>query len=207
MTTWRSEPLAVVDIETTGLDPDRHEVLSIGVVDIDGGRVQVGSAWYREVRPRTAPTADTVVVHGIRPVDSAQGADPAVVALEVQERLRGRRLVAHVARIETGFLGRWLDSGRWRPERPPLDTDVLARLHLLRTQGLRLEQHIGLGAAAGLFGLPEHGRHHALGDALTTAQLLLALASSWPGGDPTGDELARASRRLPDSGLRGLLRR
>lgn len=207
MTTWRSERLAVVDIETTGLDPGRHEVLSIGVVDIERGRVQVGSAWYREVRAQVAPSADTVVIHGIRPLDAAHAADPAVVAVDVAERLRGRRLVAHVARIETGFLGRWLDGGRWRPEQPPIDTDVLARLHLLRSQGLRLDQHIGLGAAAGLFGLPEHGRHHALGDALTTAQLLLALASRWPGDQPTAGELARASRRLPAGVLGRLLRR
>ena len=36
---------------------------------------------------------------------------------------------------------------------------------------------MGLGAAAAHFGLPEHRRHHALGDALTTAQLFLATAS------------------------------
>ena len=197
MTSWRAERLAVVDIETTGLDPARHEVLSVGVVDVVRGRVQVGSAWYREVRPRVAPTADTVVVHGIRPTDSARGDDPATVAAEVAARLDGRRLVAHVARIETAFLGSWLEDGRWRPALGVIDTDVLARRHLLRARGMRLDQHIGLGAAAGLFGLPEHARHHALGDALTTAQLLLALASCWPDGDPSGDQLARASRRLP----------
>jgi DNA polymerase-3 subunit epsilon len=207
MTSWRSERLAVVDIETTGLDPERHEVLSIGVVDVVGGRVQVSSAWYREVRPRTAPGADTVVVHGIRPVDSARGDDPVAVAREVEQRLQGRRMVAHVARIETGFLTRWLDDGRWRPERPVIDTDVLMRAHLLRSRGLRIDQHVGLGAAAAEFGLPEHARHHALGDALTTAQLLLALASTWPDADPSADDLARASRRVRSGPLARLLRR
>lgn len=193
---WRTARYAVVDVETTGLDPARHEVLSIGIVDVVEGRVQVSTAFYRELRPTTAPTADTIVIHGIRPSDAARGLDPTTVGAEVIRRLAGRVMVAHVARIERAFLGRWLEPLGWKVPRSVVDTDVLTRAHLRRTGRPPLHQHVGLGAAAGLFGLPEQQRHHALGDALTTAQLLLALAGSWPGRPPSVSELVHADRSL-----------
>jgi DNA polymerase III alpha subunit (gram-positive type) len=105
---WREVPFAVVDLETTGTDYRRHEVLSIGIVPIDGGRITAGDFYYQTVRPTVAPERRTVVVHGIRPVDSAGAQFPADVAHEVEERLQGRVLVAHVADMERSFLNRWL---------------------------------------------------------------------------------------------------
>lgn len=198
MTDWRSTRFAVVDVETTGLDPDVHEVLSIGVVDVVDGRVQVGSAWYREVRPSVAPAADTVVVHGIRPRDAAASEDPDVVGRDAVARLAGAVPVAHVARIEQGFLGAWLAPHGWDRRTRFVDTDELVRLWLRRHGGPDMREHVGLGAAASLFGLPEQRRHHALGDALTTAQLLLALASAAPG---------TTTEELLDPGRHPLLRR
>jgi len=180
MTGWREAEYAVVDLETTGLDASVHEVLSIGVVQVVGGRVQVGSAYYREVRPRVLPDAGTVVIHGIRPSDAAAGEDPDVVGREVVELLRSPR---------------WLGPLGWQPPKHVVDTDVLARLALARSGRPPMRDHIRLGAAAQLFGLPEQGRHHALGDALTTAQLLLALASD-EGQDRTLRDLERASGQL-----------
>lgn len=195
MTSWRDARYAVVDLETTGLDAAVNEVLSIGIVQIVDGRVQVGSAYYREVRPRVLPDADTVVIHGIRPSDAAAGEDPDVVGREVVELLRDRVLVAHVAWVERAFLTQWLAPLGWRPPRHVVDTDVLARLALARSGRPPMREHIRLGAAAGLHGLPEEGRHHALGDALTTAQLLLALASDG-GAERSLRDLERAGQQL-----------
>lgn len=196
MTTWRDEHYAVVDVETTGLDAAVHEVLSIGVVDVVGGRVQVGSAYYREVRPRVLPDAGNVVIHGIRPSDAAAGEDPVVVGREVVERLSDRVLVAHVAWVERAFLTRWLGPLGWQPPQDVVDTDVLARLALARAGRPPMRDHIRLGAAASLYGLPEQGRHQALGDALTTAQLLLAVAADGRDEEPALRDLLRAEGQL-----------
>lgn len=196
MTSWRDTHFAVVDVETTGLDVAVSEVISVGILDVVGGRVQVGSAYYREVRPQVLPAADTVVIHGIRPVDAAAGGDPDEVGREVIERLSGRVLVAHVAWVERAFLGAWLEPLGWHVPKDVVDTDVLARLALARSGGPAMAGHIRLGAAAERYGLPEQGRHQALGDALTTAQLLLALACTAEDGEPTLRDLLSAERRL-----------
>lgn len=203
MTTWRDEAFVVVDVETTGLDPDKHEVLSIGIVRIEAGRIKVGSVFYRELRPANDPAPDTIVIHGITPSRAAASEDPAEVAGLVVRELGAATLVAHVAAIERSFLARWLAPHGWTPPRTVIDTDVLARRWLADERRLRMHRHVGLGAAAGLFGLPEEHRHHALGDALTTAQLFLALASRLGGGSLSARTLARLRpatplRRLPN---------
>jgi DNA polymerase-3 subunit epsilon len=196
MTSWREAAFAVVDLETTGLDPRTHEVLSVGVVPVDAGRIIVGRAFYSTVRPQVAPDGGTVVIHGIRPVDAAAARPAHEVASELVEQLGDRILVAHVADIERGFLTAWLGDLNYAPGRV-VDTDILARLVISRRGGPLVEVPVGLGAVAAHFGLPEHQRHHALGDALTTAQLFLATACLlFPERDASVAELLNAGRLL-----------
>lgn len=196
MNTWREARYAVVDVETTGLDPRTCEVLSIGIVHIDNGAIPAGSAFYSLVRPSRMPDTESIIVHGIRPADLQDAPPPDEVAPDVIAALSGREVVAHVAHIEDEFLSSWLGPHGFHLPQVLIDTDALTRLYLLRTRGMTLAGHVGLGAAAGLFGLPEQGRHHALGDALTTAQLLLALATTMGPGTATLDELKAADRTL-----------
>jgi len=196
MTSWRAASFAVVDLETTGLDPRTHEVLSVGVVPVDGGRILLGRSFYSTVRPLVSPESRTVVIHGIRPVDAAAAHPAGEVAGELVEQLGDRILVAHVANIERGFLTAWLRDLSYQPGRV-VDTDILARLVISRRGGPLVEAPVGLGAAAAHFGLPEHQRHHALGDALTTAQLFLATACLlFPERDASVAELLNGGQLL-----------
>lgn len=198
MTAWRSAHFAVVDLELTGTDPRTDAVLAVGIVPVRDGVIKQAEAFYSLVRPATMPDADTIVIHGIRPADLQVAPDPQVVARSVEEHLRGRILVAHVAEIERRFLNEWLPKEH-REAGQVIDTDQLARLHLAREEGRLVNGHVGLGAAAARFGLPEHRRHHALGDALTTAQLFIACAASLSrsrGHEVSVAELLRAGRAL-----------
>lgn len=196
MSTWRDTRYAVVDVETTGLDSGTCEILSVGVVHIDKGAIPARSAFYSLVRPSQLPERETIVIHGIRPVDLRHAPEPEEVAPALIDALRGREIVAHVASIEEEFLSGWLRPQGFHLPKTLIDTDALTRLHLLRSRGMQLPGHVGLGAAAELFGLPEQTRHHALGDALTTAQLFLALASTLSPGGANLEELKGAQRTL-----------
>ena len=66
---WRAASFAVVDLETTGLDPDRDAIVSFGVVPLDGGVVRLDRATYRVVDPVRPMSAEAVAIHGIRPRD------------------------------------------------------------------------------------------------------------------------------------------
>ncbi len=62
---WRSVEYCVVDVETTGLDLRRDEVVSFGSVLVRSGRVCVGTRTYLPVRPARAIEVAAIV--GARP--------------------------------------------------------------------------------------------------------------------------------------------
>lgn len=174
---WRAARWAVVDLETTGLNLGRDEIISVAVVPVDDGRAQPGRAFYSLVRPDRAPAAESVQVHGIRPADLETAPALEDVLDRVLEAMAGRLLVAHAAFVERGFLEPALATRGVRLRGPLADTRELGRVWLAdRDPGTRAPL-LELGALAELLGLPVHRQHHALGDALTTAQVFLALAT------------------------------
>jgi len=194
---WVEAEFASLDFETTGLDPDRDAVVSFGVVPVRHGRVILAESVYREIAPEAPLTARSIVVHGLRPLD-LQGA-PALsqVLSDLHASLERRYLLAWSADVEAGFLSRAFGgSARWWRRRI---VDVL----LLAQVADRLEGRVArpgdynLTTAAARFGTPVHAPHHALDDALTTAQVFLVLATKLSTrGYGTPARLLKAGRRL-----------
>ena len=145
------------------------------------------------IRPSEMPEAETIRIHGLRPMDLADAAEfPDVLDL-ILEALTGRVLVAHAAWVERGFLAAALKRAGLRLHKPVLDTAVLAR-RVLEPDRPADEVALPLSEVARRLGLPVHRPHIAEGDALTTAQLFLALAAHLDGVEPqTVGSLARLS--------------
>lgn len=166
----RSRPLVeesfvVVDVETTGLSAVGHELLELGAVRWEGGRVQ--DTLHRFVRPGRDIPPEVAALTGITP-EMLQDAPPAEAVLrEFREFAGDAVLAAHNAPFDLGFLG---TAGErllgWRPEQPVLDTLLLSRAVLPHLKSHRL------GAVARALEVPQEREHRALDDALTTAQVL-----------------------------------
>jgi DNA polymerase III subunit epsilon len=199
---WREERYAVLDFETTGLDPGADEIISFASVPSDDGRVVVGGARGAIVRPERMPEAETIRIHGLRPVD-LEGAPPLASVLDaLLTSLTGRVLVAHAAWVELGFLAAALRPIGLRPPDVTVDTAILAG-RVLGTVGGGEGRVPRLADLARRLGLPLHSAHTAEGDALTTAQVFLALATRLDADRPqTVGSLAGGDRRRP---LRALL--
>ncbi|MGH3030026.1 MAG: 3'-5' exonuclease [Gaiellaceae bacterium] len=173
---WREARLAALDFETTGLDVRVDHVLSFGVVPIDEGRVRLEGSLYRVVRPPIVLPPESIVVHGIRPDDIAEAPALPEVADELVEVLADRTLVAHVAWFELAFLKRFFrnESRRWR--RTIDVVELASRLAALEGAPERATSRRLADLAVRHDVLPAPS-HHAFGDALTTAQLFLVLAT------------------------------
>lgn len=174
-TPWRSAGWCAIDLEMTGLDPRSDEIIAVGAVPIDGGRIVLGGGMYTLVNSRLRSNLRAVVIHKLRVPDLA-GAPPLDEAMDrMLELLSGRVPVFHTAAIETAFLTRQFGRRRLRlPE--AADTEVLGRMWLRQRDGSAPEG-ISLTGLANALGQPAETPHHALGDALTTAKAFIALAS------------------------------
>jgi DNA polymerase-3 subunit epsilon len=173
---WRRARYAVVDLETTGLDPRHDEIVSFAAVPVDEGRIVVGAISTMIVRPTRMPAAETIRIHGLRPVDLEQAPELPAVLDRILEALTARVLVAHAAWIERDFLTEALRPQGLRPPDPIVDTAALAT-RVLGADLVPAGRTPPLSETARVLGLPVHRPHIAEGDALTTAQLFLALAS------------------------------
>ncbi len=199
---WRQAEFVVVDLETSGLDLSSDEILSFAAVPVRSGRVIPAEMVTTLMRPKRPPAPVGIRIHGLRDADLRDQL-PLEQQLDlITDALSGRILVAHAAWIERGFLTRVLP-----PERPltahVIDTMTLGQA-VLAADGIACPESPPLGFLAHSLNLPVHRPHHADGDALTTAQVFIALASRLNRGrDATVAELLDA-RPTPSAGIRGL---
>lgn len=174
----RDLELLAIDLETTGLRPTRHEILSVGLVPLRGLSIDLSGARQLAVRP-TGPdgVGQSAAVHDITD-DVASAALPLERVLpEVLTALEGRVLLAHHARIEVGFLTQACRAcGQAPPRLTVIDTVRLQRRVLRRGHAAAhvAEEELGLAAARRHLGLPRYRSHEALTDALACAELYLA---------------------------------
>jgi DNA polymerase-3 subunit epsilon len=174
-TPWRLASFCVVDLELSGLDPKTDEVISFAAVPVDGGRVVVGGSVTGLIRPTRPLVESSVLIHGLRTADLGDAPELDEAIQPLLAALTGRILVAHESWVESAFLSRALARQGVRLRGPVIDTFQVARLHA----GIsgRGEAPRALGDLVASLGLPSHRPHDALGDALTTAQLFVALAT------------------------------
>lgn len=173
---WRAARFLVVDVETTGLDPGRDEIVSFAALPVEDSRVLTGDAVAGLVHPSAAPAPASIQIHGLRAVDLAVAPELLEGLAPLAAAVRGRIPVAHAAWVERAFLRQPLRALGARLPRRMVDTALLWRL-LCIMRGEGDPGWCSLSAVAGSLGLPSHRPHVAEGDALTTAQAFLALAT------------------------------
>ena len=195
-TLWRAASYCAVDLELSGLDPKRHEIIAFGAVPIEDGRVLLNGAVEGLVRPARAISEASIRVHGLRVVDLAD-APPLQIALDpLLNAIAGRIPVVHVAAIERSFLRPALRRLGVRLRGPMIDTSILGALWL-HERDRKGPGFTSLAELAAALGLPSHHPHDASGDALTTAQVFIALATHLDAHRAeTVRSLAHAARRL-----------
>ena len=166
--------LLAVDLETTGLSFAHDTILSVGIVPVDGGRIDLGRA--RRWLVAHHDPGEAVTVHGLTHDDLEEGRPLAEVLADLRDALAGRVMVAHHAPFETGFLrAAWREVGEEPPLLPAVCTLRLQR-RVLAGAGVHEPPRgaLRLWQARARFGLPAVRAHDALGDALASAELYLA---------------------------------
>jgi DNA polymerase-3 subunit epsilon len=182
---WRQTPFTALDLETSGLDVRKDEILAIGTVDIDEGRIRMETAWSTLVSPSPGHVVGvpSIRIHGLLPQRLSTAPRLQDVLPALIERLVGRVLVVHVAEVDRPFLDRAFKAawgcGAWMPV---LDTARLSAWfdhhpQLNGRRGAEASPLRRLGDIAKELGVPVGRQHDALEDAMICAQVLLALAS------------------------------
>jgi len=160
----------VFDTETTGLDPvNGDEIIAVGAARIVNGRLLQSETFESLVDPQRGVSQASIDVHGITP-DLLVG-QPRIeqVLAQFWHFAEDTVLVGHNAAFDMRFFQLKEASSGIKFEQPVLDTLLLAAVVQPSASSQALEE------VAGRLGIAVIGRHTALGDALTTAEVFLRL--------------------------------
>lgn len=160
---------AVVDVETTGRGPWLgNRIIEIAIVEARGGAIV--DEYATLINPAQGVPGVITSLTGITSAMVAGAPYFEHVAEEVRARLEGRVFVAHNATFDWSFVSSELVAASVdAPDVPRLCTVRMCRRLV---PGLR---HRNLDVLSRHFGIENHARHRAYGDALVTARVLLRL--------------------------------
>jgi len=180
--------MVALDVETTGLDPRKDSIVSIGLLPFTLDRIRCAQARYWVIRPGSELSDESVTFHHITHSEVRQAPSLASVLPDLLAAMAGKVAVVHYRPIERQFLDHAMQrycAESW--QFPVIDTMQLeARRHRQRRSWLdwlcrRQPASLRLADSRERYHLAQYKAHHALTDALATAELLQAQLAHHPG--------------------------
>jgi DNA polymerase-3 subunit epsilon len=178
--TTHCDQLTIVslDLETTGLDPEKDKILSFGLVELQHMTIKLETSRHQLIAVNEEIPEESAVIHQITDDQAATGISIDEALKELLQRLAGKVMLVHYSAIEQRFINAVCKKLFGAPfVIPIIDTLVLAqriferRNHTIQPGDLRLFN------LRPRYNLPNYKAHNALSDAVATAELFLAMAS------------------------------
>ncbi|MGF1723936.1 3'-5' exonuclease [Photobacterium nomapromontoriensis] len=175
-------PFVSVDFETTGLNSQEDSILTIGLVPFTIARVQCNGSEHWVVNPNRELNEESVVIHGITDSEVKNAPQLNEILAPILDALAGKIVLVHYKNIERQFFyNALLNSIGEGIQFPVVDTlDIEHALQRRQCAGFlnwlkqKKPESVRLGHARERYGLPAYHPHHALTDALATAELFQA---------------------------------
>lgn len=173
---WTDLPLAVIDVETTGLEPADDRIIEIGIVHFEDGEVE--EIYGQLIDPERNLPERVTEITGITETDLQDKPTFDEVAAEVEDQLSGVGIVAYNLDFDRSFVENELERAghAWPSDAPTFDPLVFAR------EFFKDERRKNLGTIADKLGIPLEEAHRATHDAEVAGHVLYAFADRLPEG-------------------------
>ena len=114
-----------LDFETTGLNPDKDQILSIGYVEMQNGMLNLSSCEETFIKDSSGINAQSAIINQITPemLKTGVGLDEAMDALFA--KMAGKIVLVHGLTVEKSFLEHYLQQRFGIPLPPLLWLDTL----------------------------------------------------------------------------------
>ncbi|MBK9262089.1 MAG: 3'-5' exonuclease [Polyangiaceae bacterium] len=174
---WVDQPIAFLDVETTGRNAATDRLVEVAVVIGQCGDVVARHSWL--IHPGRPIPAESTSVHGIKDEDVADKPAFGEIAHEILQSLAGAIPAAYNAVFDRGFLLAELERAQVFPENPPpamrREVDWIDPLTFAR-ELYKHEDSRALSDMAALLGISLVNAHRATDDAEAALRVLYALA-------------------------------
>ena len=163
-----------IDCEMTGLNPRKHHLLSVAAIHINGDTIDTGNGLHLVCRPPVMPDRDTIIIHGLRSADVAQGLSYDEMLSMILPFISNRPIVGFCPQLDIAFLNPLIKQymGTTLPNEV-LDVRRLYSQRMGERDPNTPKASQQLSKILAHYNIPEFGSHDAYNDALMTAMAFL----------------------------------
>ncbi len=163
------------DCETTGLDPLKDDIISIGAVIIKNNTILSSKKFVKLVKPKTKLQEDAIKVHHIRVMDLEEAEDIDDVIEEFLEFIGNRKLVGYFLEFDIAMINKYIKP-KLGITLPNKTYEVSAIYHDWKIEKIP-QSNIDLRFNTIMkdLDIPILGKHDAYNDAIMTSMIFLKL--------------------------------
>lgn len=173
---FRGRPLLFIDLETTGLDPTKHEIIEVAALLVDGKTLQIKKEYETKVQPEHIETADkrALQIVGYSPPAWEKAKPLKTVLLDLNKLAPGGMIIGHNITFDWTILE--LAYRRfeipWAFDYHRLDVLSIAYAHALSDSKIK---QLRLEVLSDHFGIKRKRAHRAMDDIKATYELFRKL--------------------------------
>lgn len=172
------DEFVVYDCETTGLNPKKDEIISIGAVKIRGDKILLDQAMHILVEPSGEISHESITIHQIRNCDLEKAIPPQEAIEQFLYYIGNRSLIGYYLEFDVAMVNKYTKKmfGITLPNRQ----QELSALYYDKKIAAIPQGHIDLRFDTILedLALPKLKAHDALNDAVMTAMMYLKIKNS-----------------------------
>ncbi len=163
-----------IDFETSGLNAEKDQILSIGMVEFNLEQVDLSSAEEILIDNGEFVKASTAEINGLTPKALAQGVSLEQGIERLLEKAQGKVILAHSCRIEKCFLESFFEKSYQLNVFPFYFVDTIFIEKRFSYAGkTRTHTSYQLNDMRRYYKLPDYIEHSAASDALACAELFI----------------------------------
>lgn len=192
-----SAKFCAIDIETTGLNPEKDEMIALACMPIVHMRILVRETFYTLIKPKRY-SFNAMRYHGISQDDLMDASIFEKVADGILKVLDGV-LVGHSVEFDFNFLNMHFKTTGVNFKRKCLD---IAKVELwLRQKRRNPDMDLSFDAMMQFYGLKQYYRHNAAADAFFAAQIFqMQMREMQTHGVDTVDKVIKAAKSCRNAG-------
>ena len=170
-----NEEYVCFDCETTGLDPKKDDIISIGAVIIKNNTIVASKKFVKFIKPKTKLQVEAIKVHHIRECDLQDAEDINKVIKEFLEFIGSRTLVGYFLEFDIAMINKYLKPilGIKLPNKALEVSAIYYDYKIERIPQGNID--LRFNTIMNELKIPNLGKHDAYNDAIMTSMIFLKL--------------------------------
>ena len=170
-----NEEYVCFDCDTTGLDPKKDVIISIGAVIIKNNTIVASKKFVKFIKPKTKLQVEAIKVHHIRECDLQDAEDINKVIKEFLEFIGSRTLVGYFLEFDIAMINKYLKPilGIKLPNKALEVSAIYYDYKIERIPQGNID--LRFNTIMNELKIPNLGKHDAYNDAIMTSMIFLKL--------------------------------